>query len=391
MNSTPRRQPNILAVDDTPANLQLLLQILQENGYRMRAVTSGAEALETVRTETPDLILLDITMPEMDGYEVCRRLKADPATAEIPVLFISALAEVEDKVHAFEVGGVDYVSKPFQNAEVAARVRTHLKLRQHEQELQQRERELEESLAREQESRARELELERLRDKLTHMIAHDMRSPLQAVRLSLDLLRDGVRLDYADMLACAKTSIDSLVDMVSQMLDVSRMEAGALELQPEAVDLADLAQVVLTALRPLAGGITVRLETTGAIEVNADRSLIRRVLANLVGNAFKFTPDKGHVTVRISERDGQARVEVVDDGQGIAPEHHGRIFEKFGQVNAGKKKVGTGLGLTFVKMAVEAHGGAIGVLSAPGQGSTFWFALPLAERPAAATTLPANP
>jgi len=369
MNTSTSPQPNILIVDDTPANLQLLLKILQDGGYCVRPVPNGAHALRAAHNEPPDLILLDITMPDMDGYETCRRLKADPLTADIPVLFISALNEVEDKVRAFEVGGVDYVSKPFQYAEVLARVRTHLELQQQKHRLQ--------------ESLARERSLERLRDNLTHMIAHDMRSPLQAIRLLLDLIGNVQGFD-TELLAC-KTSVNILVDMVTQMLDVSKMEAGALELKPEPFDIAALATAVISVLKPLAGTSTVRLESDGAISASGDRELIRRVLGNLLANAFKFTSAKGQVIVKIYRTNDKVHVDVSDTGVGIPPEFHQKIFEKFGQVDGEKKRFGTGLGLTFAKMAIEAHGGQIGVISELGKGSTFWFTVPLAKSDACVT------
>lgn len=229
MNPAPSFPASILVVDDTPANLQLLVGMLQECGYRVRPVTNGSHALRAVQAEPPDLILLDITMPEMDGYEVCRRLKADPA------LFISALSDTEDKVRAFEVGGQDYVSKPFQFAEVVARVRTHV-------ELHRQRRDLEQSLKREH-------QLERLRDQLTHMVVHDMRSPLLAMDLSLGLVRQSVSGEDADLLSVAQASARSLIEMTSQMLDVSRMEAGALVPRPESLDLAELARVVVRPCR----------------------------------------------------------------------------------------------------------------------------------------------
>lgn len=355
---------NILIVDDTPANLQLLVGILHEEGYRVRPVTSGEHALKAARAEVPDLVLLDITMPEMNGYEVCRRLKADPKTADVPVLFISALSETDDKVRAFEAGGVDYLSKPFQVAEVLARVRTHLLIRRQQ-------RNLEESLARER-------HLEELRDRLTHMVAHDMRSPLLALRLIIDLVRSSATSpEYKDLLLTANNSVASLIEMVTQMLDVSRLEAGALKPGAAPVDLAEIAREVLTNMQPLAGQIDVRLESCAGVQVSADRDLVGRVIANLVGNAFKFSPREGRVTVRVQPRDSVVRVEVTDEGRGIAAADQVRIFEKFGQVEGDRKASGSGLGLTFAKMAVEAHGGVIGVISEPGKGSTFWFTLPL--------------
>lgn len=361
--STPQTPPaGILVVDDTPANLQLLVKILEEAGYDVRPVTSGAHALRAVRTNPPDLILLDITMPGMDGYETCQRLKHDPAGSDIPVLFISALTETDDKVKAFAAGGVDYVSKPFQHGEVLARVATHLELRRQKHLLE--------------ESLRHERELERLRDKLTHMIAHDMRSPLQAVRLALDLLRDPGSPPDLGLIQSATNSVETLIEMVTQMLEVSQLEAKALKLKPESIDMAELARDVIESLQPLAATTSTSVETTGETMAVVDQSLIRRVIANLVGNAYKWVPKQGKVLVKVSQVAHLVRVEVIDNGRGIPAEYHQKIFEKFGQVDGDKKRAGYGLGLTFAKMAVEAHQGQIGVISEPGQGSTFWFTLP---------------
>lgn len=357
-----RPPADILIVDDTPANLQLLLGMLQGDGYRVRPVTSGEHALRAVRAAPPDLILLDITMPGMDGYEVCRRLKADPASAGIPILFISALAETEDKVRAFAAGGVDYVGKPFQIAEVLARVRTHLQLRQ-------RERDLAESLARQH-------ELERLRDSLTHMVAHDMRSPLLALRLTLGLLLDSVTGGDRETVEQASISTEALIGMINDMIDVSRLENSALVPGRETVELGALARDVLAATRLLAGNAEVVLDVPGPIQLEADPGLVRRILTNLVCNAYKFVRANGRISVRVRPDAAGIRTEVSDNGCGIAPEEQAHIFEKFGQVEGEKKRHGSGLGLTFAKLAVEAHGGAIGIDSMPGQGSTFWFTLP---------------
>ena len=161
------------------------------------------------------------------------------------------------------------------------------------------------------------------------------------------------------------------------MLDVSRMESGTISLLREDVDLVALTLEVLKSMVLLAQHLEVNVHAERPMVASVDRDLLRRVIANLVGNAFKFAPSLGHVTVRFSEADGVIRVEVIDDGRGIAAADHARIFQKFGQVDTDRKKSGSGLGLTFAKMAVEAHGGAIGVISAPGEGSTFWFTLPI--------------
>lgn len=362
---------NILAVDDTAANLQLLTGMLKERGYRVRPVTSGEMALRAIEAQLPDLILLDITMPGMDGFEVCRRIKANSAWADIPVLFISALNDTEDKVKAFQVGGVDYVSKPFQFEEVNSRVHTHL-------ELQRQKRELKKNFVALQ-------ELEHLRDSLTHMIVHDMRSPLTAVQLSLEMIDSQMAPDDKDthtILTGAQQSIYQLLELVSGMLDVSRMEAGKMELHRKMTDIVALAQDAVQVLRPLALGKQLFCNSTEPVPAQVDPDLIRRVISNLLSNALKFTLPGGKVSVTVLRAGNNARVEVKDSGSGIAPEHHQLIFEKFGQVGQRTRVVGSGLGLTFAKMAIDAHRGEIGVISALGQGSTFWFQIPVGPAPA---------
>lgn len=360
----PPDTATILVVDDTPANLRLLTNMLKGGGYKVRPVSSGAMALRVMRTHPPDLVLLDVNMPEMDGYEVCRRLKADPRWQDIPVLFISALTDTSDKVRAFEAGGVDYVGKPFQFEEVNARVRTHLELRRKTLALAK--------------NFARLRELEQLRDTLTHMVAHDMRSPLLALQMAVEILAEAspATVDAPEIVATARRSAAQVVEMVSQMLDVSRLESGKLPLRRETTDLAEVVHSTIAGLRPLAG--TRRLELDGDTTVPAvlDPDLIRRVVANLLGNAIKFTMPTGRIRVEVHRAAGHPRFAVTDDGPGVSPAEQACIFEKYGQTATGSRRGGFGLGLTFCKMAVEAHGGTIGVESAPNQGSTFWFILP---------------
>ena len=369
-SEAPPAVPTILVVDDTDANLRLLTAMLRDNGYKVRPVSSGEMALRVIEAKAPDLVLLDINMPEMDGYEVCRRLKADPRWRDIPVLFISALTDTADKVRAFQAGGVDYVGKPFQFEEVAARVRTHLELRRKELALEA--------------NLARLHELEKQRDTLTHMIAHDMRSPLLALQMSVELLAEQATTtdpDNATLVSTAKRGAAQVVEMVSQMLDVSRLESGKLALKRAPADLAALAGEALATLRPLAAERTLGFEAASTVPAEVDQDLLRRVVVNLLGNAIKFTAPTGHINVVVRFTEGRPYLAVADDGPGIPPEQHHLIFEKFRQTTAGARRGGSGLGLTFCKMAIEAHGGTIGFDSAPGHGTTFWFTLPASPAP----------
>ncbi|HAL92317.1 MAG TPA: hybrid sensor histidine kinase/response regulator [Verrucomicrobia bacterium] len=380
--AVPPAMPDILVVDDTPANLRLLAEMLKESGYRVRPVPSGKLAIEAARQEQPDLILLDVKMPEMNGYEVCERLKSDEALKEIPVLFISAMDETLDKIKAFAVGGVDYVTKPFQFEEVEARVRTHLKLRQLQVELESRNRQL-------QENYDQLRKLERLRDDLTHMIVHDMRSPLTGIAGYLELLELHVakKLDSEELkfLQAARSSGSVLVDMVNSLLDISRMEQGKMPLAVTESDLDVLIQNALLSIgSPANAAALVHLKPPQPVRAACDANLVTRVIANLAGNALKFTPKEGRITVAAEQTGAGAKIRVADTGSGIPREFHAKIFEKFWQVEARQdgKKYSTGLGLTFCKLAIEAHGGEIGVESEVGKGSTFWFTLPAQPAPA---------
>jgi len=366
-------KPDLLIVDDTIANLDLLTDMLERGGYRARPVSSGCLAIQEARREPPDLILLDIAMPEMDGYEVCRRLKADPALQAIPVIFLSAHSEVLDKVQAFESGGVDYVTKPFQLEDVEARIETHLALRRLRTELEHQNQQLRESYEQLR-------DLEELRDSLTSMIVHDLRVPLASISGFLGLMRmRGGPFDREidSYLEQAERGADVMLRMVNDLLDVSRLEAGQMPLEIEENDLGQVAAEALDSL----GGLTLDREgRLDALEspllASCDAAVARRVVANLVGNAIKYA--KGPIQVTVAAINGGSRIEVRDTGPGIPHEFQDKIFEKFGQVEARRESTlhSTGLGLTFCKLAIEAHGGRIGVESVPDEGSTFWFELP---------------
>ncbi|OGV95276.1 MAG: hypothetical protein A3K19_34015 [Lentisphaerae bacterium RIFOXYB12_FULL_65_16] len=375
-----QKAPNILVVDDTPANLHLLTGMLKERGYRVRPVPSGKLAIQAARSQTPDLILLDVNMPEMNGYEVCEQFKADAALREIPVLFISALGETMDKMKAFAVGGVDYVTKPFQFEEVDARVQTHLKLRRLQIEQERQNRQLRESYDQLK-------KLEELQDNLTHMIIHDMRSPLIGIAGYLGILDmdAGKKLGDSElaMLRDARSNGLVLVGMVNSLLDVSRLEQGQMPLKVTTSDMDVLIQNALNSLGSLTRQVSlVYQKQSPPVMVDCDADLITRVIANLVGNAIKFTPEGSKVAISMERNGDGAKLCVADTGSGIPREYHEKIFEKFGQVEARqqRKMYSTGLGLTFCKLAVDAHGGKIGVESEVDRGSTFWFTLPSVKR-----------
>jgi signal transduction histidine kinase len=307
--------------------------------------------------------MLDINMPGMNGIEVCRRLKSDPGLVSIPVIFVSALVETTYRIQAFQVGGVDYLTKPLHLKEVEARVKVHMELLRQRRELLAGQ----EALKR----------LEDLRDSFTHMIAHDMRSSLTAISTSLELaLESPDKIPPRRPLERALRVSRNLAGMVTQMLDVSRLESGQMPLNLQVCELEQLVRAALETLPPLPAHQRIEFTPPPSLRALCDPALTTRVLANLLGNALKFIPDPGLVGIHFELEKTEVWIAISDNGPGIPQEEQELIFDKFGQASGGSKRGGSGLGLAFCKLAVEAQHGRIGVASAPGRGSTFWFALP---------------
>ena len=363
---------SILMVDDNPANLQVLTSMLKQSGWRPRPVTSGQLGLQAARKEPPDLVLLDVNMPEMNGYEVCEQLKADARLADIPVIFVSALGETMDKVRGFAVGGVDYITKPFQLDEVKARVTTHLELRRQRRELQASYDKLRES--------------ERMRDSLVHMIVHDLRSPLTAISAYLELFgqaaKEKLGAETQEDVANALHATRNMIRMINGILDVSKMEAQMMKLDLRECDLVRVVGQSLDDLESLVGSRRLAFKPPAApARVLADQEIISRIVQNFLANALRFTPADGEIHVGLVAEAEHVRVFVADTGPGIPPDFRESIFDKFFQIGGSALPTNrsTGLGLAFCKMAVEAHGGRIGVDSELGKGSNFWFTLPRRE------------
>lgn len=353
-----------LVVDDDYRNRELLRAALEPFNYTVVDAAGGEEALALLGSVRPDVVLLDVAMPGMDGMEVCRRIRSDAHGASLPVIMVTAHVEREERLAGIAAGANDYLTKPVDLEDLTLRVRNAVAVKR-----------LADAVA---ENLAKLQELERLRDALTHMVVHDLRSPLAAIMLSLDSLAMAPReTDRVKLLGMAQTSLLTMESMITGLLDVSRLEAGELVPQREECDAVTMAGQVVEVCQ--AGHPDRQIEIEASDEppaIKADRELLRRILTNLIGNALKFTRAGGKVTVTLSREGGGLRVGVADDGPGIDAKDHARIFEKFGQVQGPHTRKGTGLGLAFCKLAVEAHGGRIGVDSAPGRGSTFWFVLP---------------
>lgn len=360
----------IMAVDDNPANLGLLENMLSSQGHRVLSFPSGEMALRALEETKPDLILLDINMPGMNGYEICTWLKKDARFREIPVIFISAVSDSMEKVKAFSLGAVDYVTKPFNFAEVRGRIAAHIELQRQKRKLHDAYQSLQAA--------------EEIRDSLVHMVVHDMNTPLTSASGFLQLALAPGREEKAPYyIRKALNSLDVVLLMTASLLDVSRMESGEMTLRLTALDIAELIDNILEKISPLKKGR--QLEFTclkRPLTVKCDAQIVERIIQNILGNSLKFTSENdGRVFIEAVAGKGKVRISVSDNGPGIPEEFHERIFDKFAQLTSAKTVRGhsAGLGLAFCKMAVEAHGGRIGLESEPGRGSVFWFELPLPE------------
>ena len=367
----------LLVVDDNEENRDVLARRLQRQGHWAVTASGGQEALETLSGQPFDVILLDLMMPDMDGYEVLSRIKANPQTARLPVIMISALDEMDSVVRCIEMGAADYLPKPFNPTLLRARVGASLR------EKRARDRELRYTAALAENFRKLQ-ELERLRDDLTHMIVHDLRTPLTSLLSGLQTVPVVGDLSeiQTEMLEIAVDGGQTLLGMINDLLDVEKMEQESVPLDRVPLTAAGLIERATAQVALLAQGSGIALVSEAPMSLppfQGDEDKLRRTLVNLLGNAIKFTPTGGTITTTADAEGGDVLFSVRDTGEGIPPEAFERIFEKFGQVENRKagRKMSTGLGLTFCKLAVEAHGGRIWVESQAGRGSAFYFTVPL--------------
>jgi signal transduction histidine kinase len=385
----------ILMVDDTLANLQVLTKILKEHAYKIRPADSGKLALKSVQFNLPDLILLDIKMPEMDGYEVCEKLKADDKTRDIPVIFISALNEVFDKMKAFSIGGVDYISKPFQAEEVLARIETHLALRNLQKKVEAQNVQLKQEIherkqAEEKFKQAKEEadSANRAKNEFLANMSHEIRTPMTAIITFSDILAAKITdKQHKTYLNSIQTAGKNLLTLINDILDLSKIEAGQLDIQYEPVYpqiiFAELQQIFNLKIAEKNLELIMEIDESLPNALFLDKTRLRQVLLNLIGNAVKFT-NSGYIKLcanNIYIEDDRSKVDLIiaveDSGIGIPAEQQALIFESFRQQDGRSTRQynGTGLGLAITKRLVEMMNGHIEVESNPGKGSRFEIAL----------------
>ncbi len=377
MASTPESSAaTILVVDDNEANRSLARHTLEDEGYRVLVAPGGDEAIAAVELEPPDCIVLDVRMPGVDGFAVCERIRALPQAAETPVLFLTALRDVETFDRALLAGGDDFLTKPVRPTELIVRVRSALKLRRLSAEV----REHFDSLKQQRDDMVR---LQLQKERLMAFVVHDLKNPVHALDLHAQLLiRDRGLTDRgrksAEHIRSAARELDR---MILNLLDLSKADEGKLTARRTDVDLRALVDAVTSemALGARARDITFDVALT-VDRVRADEDLLRRTLANLIENAIRHAPAGTVIRVLAARGDGATELRVADAGPGIPPAMRVSVFEPFAQLEAGvaSSRSGRGLGLTFCRVAVEAHGGRIWIESAD-SGAVFTVGIPDAE------------
>ncbi len=374
-------KPLILIVDDIPKNLQVLSNILNTEGYQISFASDGKQALSVIETTTPDLILLDIMMPEMDGYEVCKQLKKNEKTKEIPIIFLTGKADSDDIVSGLKLGAVDYITKPFNSAELLTRISTHLELKISRDLLLKYNQEL---------VSARD-ELKKLnasKDTFFSIIAHDLRGPFSGfLGLSELLLEEYEDLSQEEVTQIADSmnkAAKRLFSFLENLLEWSRTQMGRVEFYPNKLDISETITRVFSLFSVTAED--KKIKTINNISkgtfIFADNNMLNTILRNLISNALKFTKIGGEIVVSMDKQDDDFLIiSVADNGVGMNDDAKEKIFRldtKHSTPGTANEQ-GSGLGLLLCKDLVEKHNGSIWVDSEVDKGTTFTFTLPLKE------------
>lgn len=391
----------ILIVDDTPVNLDAISTVLSDVGYEIAIATSGEKALQLLQRRSPDLILLDIRMPGIDGFETCDRIKANPKTCDIPIIFMTSLIDINNKIKGFNCGAVDYISKPFQEQEILARVKTHIQLRLLTQNLEQQVAQQTASLRIAKEA----LEKANISKRsFLSTMSTEIRTPIDAMLRLTERLQEQkygtLNPQQIEELEKIERNGNHLRSLINNTLKLANIESGQLKLDLNPIMIEDLCRSCLVAIQPQANKKNIKL--TFNIEPNLpmisiDECYIRQVVINLLNNAIKFT-SVGSVTLSITkgrftdrENISYIRIAIADTGIGIASENIEQLFQPFVQIHSllGERHEGNGLGLILAKQIVELHGGQISVYSTENVGSCFTIEL-LSNNTPDIFTLPNN-
>ena len=362
MSSLP--SSHILIVDDNPKNLQLTGKLLKDEGFRISLAEDGSVALAILQSMVPDLVLLDVMMPKMNGYDTCRAIKQNKQLEDIPVIFLTAKNQTEDLVEGFTVGGVDYISKPFNREELLARVRTHLELAY---------------------SRKKIVEMNRTRDKLYSIIAHDIRSPFATISQLISAINKGylnlTSDEVKELFALLDKRTNETLTLLNDLLEWTKFHSTSISINPQPVDVGN----IFAECTELLGGaihqkeLTVETSIPKKLSVFADEVTIHTVFRNILSNAIKFSPKGGTIGITAEPTTDSVLIRISDNGVGMSEEVLHKIFKKQEpySTKGTMDEAGSGLGLYLVRDFIHKNGGTVNVHSDVGAGTTVEVALPL--------------
>lgn len=364
-------RPRVLVVDDDPIGLRILQDVLADLDCRMLVATSGERALELCSKNLPALILLDVKMKGMNGFETCKAIKANPATRDAVVLFLSAKTELASRLEGLACGGIDYITKPYSAEEVRAKVATHLENLRLREELSARNRELDLAIQKQ--------------DQLLGMAAHDLRTPLTAILVASKTLkrrRLGTE-QQAELLEIIESSSNHMQGLIEELLDMAALRSSQVRVRPTVGCLNNLVteRLRLHTYAAQTKKITLKTELAAMPSLRLDHQKIGQVIDNLVTNAIKYSWPESEVRIATGIKDGNIELAVEDHGVGISPKDLGQLFEPFAKLGSRptQGESSHGLGLAIARNIVHTHGGKILVESTPDKGSTFTVRIPLAS------------
>jgi len=366
-------KPLILIVDDVSRNIQVLGSTLRKEDYEIAVAQDGKQALKTVENILPDLILLDVMMPVMDGYEVCKRLKEDPLTKDIPIILLTGKTETGDIVKGFEVGASDYITKPYKAAELMARVKTHLELKKSKDQLEKKNEEL--------------TRLNDHKNTFLSLISHDLRNPMMAFLNLAEIMKE----DYDDLdqaqikefISLLYEAADEMQQLLNNLLEWARLEMGKIEPKPENIDLTEIVQnsVNLSKTKALEKSIEINTRLDDQIPAYADSNMIQSVIRNILSNSIKYTNEGGQINIEATSKGSFAELTVCDNGVGIRKSKLEQLFsvKNIESTKGTKNEKGTGLGLVLCKQMIVQNDGDINIDSMENKGTTVRILLPVSK------------
>ncbi|MDM3856656.1 MAG: hybrid sensor histidine kinase/response regulator [Aphanizomenon gracile PMC649.10] len=388
----------ILVIDDDPTNLEILDYTLSAAGYNVHTATNGANIVQQIHFSIPDLILLDILLPDINGFKLCQGLKSDPVTESIPIIFMTALADTVDKVKGLHLGAVDYITKPFQKKELLARVQTHLHLRELSKTLEIKNQQLTE-LIEDLEHRIiertielkqaleKEKELNQLKSRFITMASHQFRTPLAIISSSSGILQEfSDRLNEErkqEHLQTIQHTIKHITQILDDVLMINRAEADKIELHLEAADIVDFCHHLQSAIaesnnqHTINSSVDLGQETiTNSLIIQFDKKLLQQIITNLLNNAIKYSPNHNLVNFSLTKADDKIIFKISDHGIGIPEADQDNLFASFHRGSNVGNIAGTGLGLSIVKKCVDLHQGEINIDSQIGKGTIVTITIP---------------